>query len=358
MSAKKALKGVSIGAGYFSQYHLDAWNRIPEVRLTALCDLDPLLADKRTQEFGINTAYTDYREMIDREKPDFVDIITPPPTHLAICRHASQRNIHILCQKPLAPTYSESRQIVDEMQMAGVRFMVNDNWRWQPWYREIKNLLDGGTIGEVTGVYFQMRMGDGWGQNAYLTRQPFFREYPRLLIYETGVHFIDTFRFLFGEISKVYAQLKRLNPVIKGEDSGQVLFTFENGITAVLDASRYNENETGVNLYTCDPRTTFGIMRLDGLGGHLIMDSCGDIIIKPLGKTSYHHTYDHKIRGFAGDSCFFALRHFIEQLHSDREFETSGTDYLKTLAAVEACYESAHSGLPVSLKNPIASSAF
>ena len=42
--------------------------------------------------------------------------------------------------------------------MAGVRFMVNDNWRWQPWYREIKNLLDGGTIGEVTGVYFQMRM--------------------------------------------------------------------------------------------------------------------------------------------------------------------------------------------------------
>jgi len=353
MNATKALKGVSIGAGYFSQYHLDAWNRIPEVRLTALCDLDPDLAAKRKHEFSIHASYTNYREMIDQEIPDFVDIITPPPTHLDICRYAAERKLHILCQKPLASNYSESRQIVDEMQTAGVRFMVNDNWRWQPWYREIKDLLARGVIGEVTSAYFQMRMGDGWGKDAYLARQPFFREYPKLLIYETGVHFIDTFRFLFGEIRKVYAQLKRLNPVIKGEDSGQVFFTFENGTTAVLDASRYNENETGVNLYTCDPRTTFGILRLDGLNGHLIMDSCGDIIIKPLGKNSYRHTYDHQIRGFAGDSCYFALRHFIDGLSSDREFETSGPDYLKTLAAVEACYESAHSGLPVSMNNPI-----
>lgn len=349
MHSKERLKGVSIGAGYFSQYHLDAWNRIPEVRLTALCDLDSLLVEKRRKEFGITASYTDYREMIDHEKPDFIDIITPPPTHLDICRYASQRQVHILCQKPLAPSYPESRQIVDDMQKAGIRFMVNDNWRWQPWYREIKTLLDGDVIGEVTSVYFQMRMGDGWGEDAYLARQPFFREYPKLLIYESGVHFIDTFRFLFGEIQKVYAQLKRLNPVIKGEDSGQVLFTFENGATAILDASRYNENETGVSLYTCDPRTTFGILRLDGLKGHLIMDSCGDITVKPLGKDAYRHIYDHQIRGFAGDSCYFAFKHFIHGLVSGKEFETCGPDYLKTLAAVEACYESAETGLPVSV---------
>ena len=45
--------------------------------------------------------------------------------------------------------------------------------------------------------------------NAYLDRQPFFRDYPRLLIYETGVHFIDTFRFLLGEVEEVYANLRR-----------------------------------------------------------------------------------------------------------------------------------------------------
>ena len=60
---------------------------------------------------------------------------------------------------------------------------------------------------------------DGWGERAYLDRQPFFRDYPRLLIYETGIHFIDTFRYLLGEVAHVHAHIKRLNPVIKGEQS-------------------------------------------------------------------------------------------------------------------------------------------
>ena len=71
------------------------------------------------------------------------------------------------------------------------------------------------------------------GPDAYLARQPFFREYTRLLVYETGVHFIDTFRFLLGEVTGVYARLRRLNPVIRGEDAGQLLLEFANGATAI-----------------------------------------------------------------------------------------------------------------------------
>ena len=81
---------------------------------------------------------------------------------------------------------------------------------------------------------FRLRTGDGWGEDAYLGRQPFFRDYPRLLVYETGVHFIDMFRFLFGEIETVSAHLRRLNPVIKGEDSGQIFLTFDNGVRGAL----------------------------------------------------------------------------------------------------------------------------
>jgi len=347
MTQKKTLKGVSIGAGYFSQFHFDAWNRIPEVKLAAICDLDRSKAEAHMKQYGIQKYYGDYREMIEKEQPDFVDIITPPPTHLPIVQFAAQKNISIVCQKPLAPSMEDSRQIVRLAQENRIRFMVHDNWRWQPWYREIEKIIDAGLIGEVFTAYFQMRMGDGWGEDAYLDRQPFFRDYEKLLIFETGVHFIDTFRFLFGEIEKVYAQLQQLNPIIRGEDSGQVLFNFQKGMTVILDANRYNENETGVNLYTCDPRTTFGIMRLDGSEGHLIMDSCGDLIIKKLGQDSYHHRYTHPLRGFAGDSCFAALRHFIDCMLSGQEFETNGPDYLKTLEVMEACYRSAETGNPI-----------
>jgi predicted dehydrogenase len=108
-------------------------------------------------------------------------------------------------------------------------------------------------------------MGDGWGSDAYLNRQPYFRDYPQLLIYETGIHFIDTFRYPFGGVEKVYAHLVRLYPVMKGEDAGQILFVFKSDVAGILYANRYNKNETGVNLYACPPRTTFGILRLDGL---------------------------------------------------------------------------------------------
>ena len=48
------LKGVSIGAGYFSQYHFDAWNRIPEVTIAALCDVDRTRAEEQMNTFGID----------------------------------------------------------------------------------------------------------------------------------------------------------------------------------------------------------------------------------------------------------------------------------------------------------------
>jgi predicted dehydrogenase len=131
--------------------------------------------------------------MIDREQPDFVDVITPPETHEEMCAYAAARGVHIICQKPLAPSLDGARRIVATARAAGVRFMVHENWRWQPWYREIKRIQSAGTAGPFTHIHFLMRMGDGWRDNAYLDRQPFFRGYPRLLVYETGVHFIDTF---------------------------------------------------------------------------------------------------------------------------------------------------------------------
>ena len=337
------LKGVVAGAGYFSPYHLDGWARIPEVEIVALYNRTREKGAHRAAEFGIPRTYFDYEEMLAAEKPDFVDIITSPPTHLAFCRIAARHNVHMICQKPLAPTYGESETIVVEMQQAGVRSMVHENWRWQPWYREIKRLMDGDVLGEVFSLSARMRMGDGWPEDAYLARQPFFRDYPRLLIFETGVHFVDTYRFLFGEIASVYAQLRRLNPAIQGEDSGQVVLGFKNGVTVVWDGSRYNEADTD------NPRYTFGELRLDARKGHLELGTDGHIRIKLLGKPAYRHEYFHEDRGFAGDCCYRAERHFVDCMLSGMAFESNGESYLKTLQAVEACYESAQTGQVITM---------
>ena len=335
MANGRALKGVGIGAGYFAPFHYEAWTRIPEVTIAAIYNRTEARARELMAQYGAARYYADWREMIDVERPDFVDIITPPDTHEEMCAYASARGVHIICQKPLAPTLADSQRIVAAANAAGVRFMVHENFRWQPWYRTIKRIQAEGTIGEFTHLHFMMRMGDGWGDAAYLARQPFFRDYPRLLVYETGVHFIDTFRFLLGEVTSVYAQLRRLNAVIRGEDAGQLLLTFESGATAVWDANRYNEIEAE------SARFTFGQLRVDATRGHLTMDAESRMRLKPLGEPAREVEYERDKRGFAGDCVYSLQRHFADGMLSGAPFESTGDDYLKTIEVVEAAYESA-----------------
>ncbi|HYO83849.1 MAG TPA: Gfo/Idh/MocA family oxidoreductase [Bryobacteraceae bacterium] len=337
------LRGVGIGAGYFARFHYEAWSRIPEVEIAAVCDLDPGKAQDIAQRHRIPFVSTEWRDTIDAVKPDFIDIITGPAAHEEICADAARRGIAVICQKPLAPDLPACERIVENARASGIRFMVHENWRWQPWYRKIAELRHEESIGDFVHLYFRMRTGDGWPEDAYLARQPFFREYPRLLVYETGIHFIDTFRFLMGEVTEVFARLRQMNPGIRGEDAGQIFFTFANGSTAVLDASRYNESEAA------NPRYTFGELRIDGTRGHLTMTVNGDLRLKQLGQPAIDVEYEHEDVNFAGDCVYALQRHFTTCIRTGQPFESEGEDYIRSIRVMEAAYESAASGVPVRL---------
>jgi predicted dehydrogenase len=337
----KKLKGVGIGAGYFSPFQYEAWTRIPEVKITAMCNRDPEKALPYMEKYNIPNHYTDYREMIEKEKPDFLDIITPPESHFEMTKFAADRGIDVICQKPLAPTFDVGKKIVEYAANSGIRFMVHENWRFQPWHREIKKLLLHEEIGKVHYMNWRKRMGDGWGENAYIPRQPYFRNYPRLIVYENGIHFIDTFRYLGGEIKRVFAYLRKLNPVIAGEDFALVNFEFENPeLLALWDANRYNEPNYE------NPRLTFGEFQVDGTNGTIRLYSNGKITIQKLGKKEKEYAYKMQPINFAGDCVYATQRHFIDCLLSGEEFETNGPDYLKSLAVQEAVYKSAETGMP------------
>lgn len=340
------LRGICIGAGYFSRYQYEAWARIPEVEIAAVCNRDQDKAREVAATYGIprTAAWAELGTLLDELRPDFVDIITPPETHFEAVRLAAERGIHVICQKPLAPTLDESRRIVRIARDAGIRFLVHENWRWQPWYREIKRQLNAGALGKLFSISVRMRMGDGWQPDAYLARQPFFRTYPRLLVYETAVHFLDTFRFLGGEIESIYAQLNKRNPDIAGEDAAIITAAFASGATALLDASRYNESDAA------DARYTFGTVRLDGSKGHIELDLEGGLTFKPLGQPSRVIDYEHTRQGFAGDSVYALQRRFTDCLLRDEPFESTGEDYLKTVALVEACYDSNAAGQVVKIR--------
>lgn len=342
----KPLSGVCVGAGYFARFHFDAWRRMEGVRIAAVCDRDASRAQEAAEVVGAESWFTSLAEALEAVEPDFVDLITPPPGRIELIQACAGRGAAVICQKPLADDLAGACRIVAVAEAAGARLMVHENFRFQPWRREMKRLLGDGVVGQLQTITVRTRMGDGWSEDAYLDRQPYFREMPRLLIHETGVHFLDTFRYLAGEIKEVSATLRRMNPAIAGEDAAFVTVRFESGAIGVWDASRYHET-TDQN-----PRLTFGDTHLEGDRGAIRLDGAGRLFVKPLGQPEREHAYEWEDEGFAGDCVFATLRHFVECLRSGAPFETSGRDYLRSLAAVEAVYESDRLNRPVKLESP------
>ena len=343
MQYQVPIKLACIGAGYFARFHVEAWTRIPEVQLLAICDKDKDKANALAQEFGIPRVYESMVELMDKEPLDLVDIITPPATHQELCNLAADRGVAIICQKPLAPSFEESVTLVETVSK-NVPLQVHENYRFQPWYRKVKAMLERGEIGDkVHSLYIQTRLGDGWQEDAYMQRQPYFRNMPKLLIFETGVHFIDTFRFLLGEVETVFADLRKLNPAIAGEDSALVWFKMVNGARAIWDANRYNESQSK------NPRYTFGTMLLEGNKGSIRLYHDGRITLQPLGKEETEVSYDHRDHGFGSDCVYFTQCHLVASLLNNVAGETEGNRYLQNLRIQEAIYKSAETAQSIRL---------
>ncbi|MDA1099359.1 MAG: Gfo/Idh/MocA family oxidoreductase [Proteobacteria bacterium] len=328
------LRVAVIGAGYFAQFHHAAWDRLPGVELVAIADRDAEKAGAAATAHGL-PAFTDYRAMLDVAAPDLVDIATPPASHLELVTAVAARGLPAICQKPLAPRYVEAVAVVEAAERAGSLLVVHENFRFQPWYREMHRLIAAGQLGDLHGVAFRLRPGDGQGAGAYLDRQPYFQQMERFLVHETAIHFIDTFRYLLGEVVGVMARLRRLNPHIAGEDAGLIVFDFAAGQTGLFDGNRLNDHVAD------NTRLTMGEMWLEGSAGVLRLDGGGRLWWKPHGGPEVGHAYAWSEDGFAGDSVYALQAHILAHLQHGGPLENRARDYLRNLEIEDAVYRSA-----------------
>ena len=323
-----------VGAGYFAQFHQEAWARLPGTKLVGIADLDGEKAANAAAKYGV-PVFSDHEELFDVTKPDLVDIATPPASHLELVNAVAVRGLPAICQKPLAPTLEVAQEVVATAENAGTLLVAHENFRFQPWYREMRCLISNGRLGNLHGVSFRLRPGAGQGPMAYLSRQPYFQHMSRFLVHETAIHFIDTFRFLLGEVSGVTARLRRLNSHIVGEDAGIIVFDFATGQTGLFDGNRLNEHVAE------NTRLTMGEMWLEGSAGVLRLDGCARLWWKPQGGKEALHPYSWPDTGFAGDSVHALQAHVISHLRDGTCLENSAREYLRNIEIEEAVYRSA-----------------
>jgi len=121
MANKKVRIGV-IGTGSWANYgHMAVYQQHPQVKLVGVCDIDPLRAEKSAKTFGAQFATTDFTKLVERNDIDAVDIVTPNVTHAPIALAVMKSGKHVICEKPLAMSYHQAKDMAQVAQETGVK---------------------------------------------------------------------------------------------------------------------------------------------------------------------------------------------------------------------------------------------
>lgn len=342
--AVPALRVGMVGYGYFAEFHLNAWQRLGGASLIALADPS---AERRSAALKVAPhikVFESVEEMLSSGEFDILDVATPPTTHLDLIRPVLGRVQAVICQKPFCENLSQAQELASASDNSSTLLVIHENFRFQPWYREISNILADGRLGRVVQAQFRFRPGDGATDDAYLGRQPYFRDMKQFLIRETGVHWIDVFRFLFGEPVAVSADLFRTNPVIAGEDSGTFTFQMADGARIGFDGNRTLDHVAQ------NRRLTMGEFLIEGSQASLKLSGDGAIALRNFGENHWQtHAYSFEDRDFGGDCVYHLQHHVVEHLRAGKTPENTATNYLKNLEIQTLVYRASDEGVRLTL---------
>ena len=330
------MKGALIGCGFFAQNQLHAWRDIEGVEIVALCDRDEERLNASAKAFGIERTYTDTAQMYADGGFDFVDIATTVSSHRPLVEMAAQAGVHIICQKPFAETMDDARAMVAAADAAGKTLMVHENFRWQSAIQAALKVVKSGAIG---GPFF-CRVSFRSGYDVF-SGQPYLAEGKRFIIEDLGIHILDIARAFVGDVVQMSATTRRINPAIKGEDVATMLLRHEGGATSVVDCSYATQRR---------PETfPQSLLEIDGPKGTVRLDAGYVLTVQNESETvtdvsppvlPWAEKPWHNIQ----ESVLAIQQHFVDCLKAGKQPETSGADNLKTLALVEAAYQSAEQG--------------
>lgn len=242
-----------IGSGGIAQgCHMRGYAAIPELcEIVATCDVNPETAKAAAEKFGVAKTYTDYREMLEKERPDAVSVATPNKYHMQPTIDALEAGVNVLCEKPLGMNADECRKMCAAARDSGKILQVGLQSRFNGPSRWLRSYIDDGNMGDVYFARAQAlrRRGvPGWGVFIHKDLQgggP---------LIDIGVHILDLTLFLMGYPKPVSATGKTWDQMGKTpglwnawgdydrdkftvEDFAVGLIKFDNGAVVSLESS-------------------------------------------------------------------------------------------------------------------------
>jgi len=230
------LRFAMFGADFWARFQLSAWKELEGAECMAIYNRTRFRGEEFARDFGIPAFYDDPEELLEKEKPDFVDIVTSPLTFNHFVKLVAAHKIPVISQKPMAPSLAIAQENMRICRQAGVPYLIHENWRWQAPLRALKELLDSGVI----GTPFRARISMVSCYPVFIN-EPHIADLEDFILTDMGTHILDIARFFFGEAQQLYCQIHQVHPDIKGEDVATVMMHM-GGKTTVTCEMGYPEN--------------------------------------------------------------------------------------------------------------------
>lgn len=335
-----------IGAGMImADCHLAAYDTAG-FPVVAIASRTRANAQTVADRWGIPRIHTDPLTLIEDGEVEIVDIAYPPDLQPALVRAAlAQPHIRaILVQKPLALSLREARDLRDEAKAAGKLLSVNQNMRYDQSVRVLKQLIDGDVIGEPVFAQIDMHAIPHW--------QPFLKSYDRLTLSNMSVHHLDALRFLFGEPSAVTSRCRK-DPRTQFDHSDGIVVTtlnFPSGLMALsIEDVWSGPRESN---YNDDQHMRWRVEGTRGVARGTIGWPNGEASTLEFANIDttdgdwVRPTWDTKWFPHAFIGVMEQLQHAV---HTDTEPVLNVADNVRTMALVEAAYQSISENRSVSL---------
>ena len=386
MNNKKQLRIGLIGGGFMGRTHTNAYKRVgdffPELQhrvvLKAVCTRSPEKVKAFAEQWGYESFETDWKAIIARDDIDAVDICTPNNMHAEIAIAAAEAGKMILCEKPLARTLAEAKQMVEAIEKSGVANTVWYNYRRIPAVTLAKQIIDSGKLGRI--FHYRANFLQDWTINADLPQGG--EALWRLDVDAAGsgvtgdllAHCIDTAVWLNGGIKDVSAVTETFIKERVHQLTGQVqkvgiddacIFHchFNNGSLGLFESTRYARGHKA--LYTFEINGEHASIRWDlhDLNKLEFFDHADESIVRgwrtihvtdgdqpymnkwwvPGLSIGYEHSFVHQVADF------------LKSLETGQPCSPTFSDALVTQKICEAVLESAASRSWKNIKEDYAS---
>lgn len=333
-------KTAIIGCGLISQNHLKAMQQVSTAEVYAVCDIDQEKADRVAESYGIKHVYYDYQEMLTNEEIDVVHICTPHYLHCQMAVDSFRAGKHVLCEKPVALTYSNAQLMIEERDKAGKQLAVCFQNRYNEASVYLKKMTESGKFGKLLGARGQVT----WNRKPeYYTasnwRGRWDTEGGGVLINQ-AIHTFDLLQWLTCEMKTVEADIstKRLKEAIEVEDTVDVYMTGPAGERILFYAS---------NCYVKNAPIELELIYENGS-----LKLIGNQVLTEINGTTQSHDYSSGAvhgKDYWGSGHGFLIEDFYDCIETGRRFPVSGEEAMVSVKLLEAVYASGKSGQPVLL---------